>query len=340
MKKIELTVAERIVITEKAMEFFKNYQENHSQQTTPTPVDIVVNIVNNVDVIGKSVVVVANFDVFIYMQYLNQKFDLGITDLQLVTDVKLNFTSDKIIYVDSFKEIKLNKKFDVAILNPPYVNGNNTILGYQVFKQIQKHVATGAVILPKQLIDRYNTNNQFNIHKTLDAQNYFINIPNMNIRTFFWNKSIECSYKINELPLPEFSLLSINTPGSRKPILKTQLNNLTPGDYVYHQSHTNVITFNDNTLFEIAQPFNINTYRVFHSDRSEPGKLGKLKIAKPGEYINHFFSCFSVQSENDAVRLIEYLNSELVTEIITKVKPARKLSKSVVKYIPMPDFLK
>jgi hypothetical protein len=349
MKKIELTVAERIVITEKGLEFFNKYQKLHSQQNTATPVDVVVDIVNNLDVTGKSVAVVANFDVFIYMQYLNQKFDLGITDLKLITDVKLNFTSDKIIYVDSFKEIKLNKKFDVAILNPPYTDGKNTQLGMQITKLINKYADSLAVILPYNQAKSLSKNNPGHLFST-DVTKSF----NVDLAAGIFVSYYDCTSNIIN------TLDDISNTFTKYP----KQNNL--ASLMYSQCNRSQICIDD----EIINPVTIqltatqqitissNEYeRLRHLELGAGkwkvmlslvgGKVGKgistlpkIVIGTPDTKALGNIIVFPVNTEKQAELLSAYLKSDIVTNIISFVKTSSFNKKEIFEYIPMPDFLK
>lgn len=351
MKKIVLTPAEKIEITKKATEFFSSLQQHHSQQDTQTSIDVVTGIINNIDVTGKSVVIVANFDIFMYVQYLNQKFGLGITELKLVTDVKLNFHSDSIIYVESLKEIELNKKFDVGILNPPY-SKDDELLYPVFFAKMLECCDVVSIIMPNNLesnqirLKKHNTLVKRHLITETDVTEYF-NVGIKSIHNVIASKSqLNTVIKTNKLSsyvpiLPDRARLNARrglNPFFNKTIQSDNIDvemisSVYRGDVLQHKT----FAVSDSALrrvkaFQITSP-----WIVLVNENPSNGLFNA--VALPYDNQKWFSGVFALEaeSEQDALELKAWLQSDTIrNEVNTLLQMNNSYSFSGVMFSMLP----
>ena len=360
MKKIVLTAVQKLVLNEKMQAQVTKWQTFHSQQTNQTPIDVVIDILNEVDTDNKSVVVVANVDVFSVLTSFTNLGLINPKSLTLVTDVKALRDKVNVIYTESFKEIKLEKTFDVAILNPPYSEGQNKQLGYQIFSKIIDNVTTScALILPLGQMSNKSIEkiNSYGLYKRSEKQEKAFKIKMHSVHTFFFNKAIKLD--INETskllayserrwaknPISKIQHKGAKSTQRQTKVELLSLLNAKNGVIAELPSNATRVWLSGSTagyVFNrdiISKTSNENTWRVVVAQATSLRKIGKLSIAKPGDLIwsaQHWV----MNSEADCVKFIDYLYTKEVVDIIADVKVTIENSKKFFNYIETPDFLK
>lgn len=351
MKKIELTTAERIVLTEKMQDQFTKWQKFHSQQTTQTSIDVITDIINNLNVTGKSLAVISNIDIFVCIQYLDMKYNLGIAELTFVTDVKALRDKPNVIYVESFKEINLNKKFDVAILNPPYDMGLNKRYGRQVAFQLIPYVNEMVTILPYSHISTMGTKSLANYGLTTmsrDISNLF-KIKLTNVRYFYFNKANINQLNVNDVirthahTMPDIGLdVIFRNGGGHETFMKSDdliKTFKSTGKVKLFTSGTQSGYISDDVIINHYRDSDTDKYRVVVS-RKTGWNIGTLDIAMPGDIVSTFARYFVCDSIEQALKLKEYMESDDVVNRFKSIITSSSNSKKFFKYIPLPDFLK
>jgi hypothetical protein len=335
-----------------------------------TPISVLPEIIANIELDGKDVVTV-NLDVFLSLREFKDRYKwINPKSLTLVTDVEELIGKPDVIYVKTFKEIKLNKHFDVAILNPPYTLRNKNLnttggdkhLGKRIATSMLEYVNIAAVILPQHNFDNLKISNSMGLYSSKSSKDYFGVRSSEGIRIFFFDKTRKVTIEETESALDYFDIKVPNMNLSSKILrgfdfetlfgkttrndieikLNTKRNNIieTPIGAIRVYLSAGTVGYTYDTSLSNTDPY-INTYRVFCSDNGpNGGELAKFGIALPGESVSSHNRMFVVDTLDNAQKFKQYLESPNVTNIIAVVKQSTRFTNTIAKYIPIPDFLK
>jgi hypothetical protein len=364
MKKIELSEVEKLVLNEKMIAVVNKWQKFHSQQTTQTPVEIVADILNEIDVDNKTVVVVANVDVFSVLTSFSNLGKINPKSLTLVTDVKALNGKPNVIYVESLKEINLNKKFDVAILNPPYSAGKNKQLGWQIFKQIDANYR--ALIVSTINVKKQKSNNlqKLGLYKSYPVSKYFnVQLSSISLYLFDNTKNVDISVidqlkRTTSRTAPSASILSLFRTGMRKingwKCIDGKISDILP----YANTSVGVINMAPSTEYRtvwfshttagyvrlediVNDDLGHGKWRVVQGNNGNPGKFGNSIIVGPDDIVTTRCRQWVVNTENDALLLQRYLSDDInVSNTLLEVKDTMAMSNYPMSMIELPNFLK
>jgi hypothetical protein len=359
MKKIELSEGTKKGLSKVGMTIFEKWQKYHSKQNTMTPVDVIVNILNNTDIDDKDVVVVSNCDVFkmietlVTLQYVFPK------SLTLVTDVKALAGKPYVIYVESFKEIDLKKRFDVGILNPPYVHGKASQIGYKIVNQVYQCTDRVVAILPNnQLLKLAEMTTGF--QAAVDCAHHFkcyASIKNgLSYGVFDKFESTKSFDSILGHTLPKYDNSLFNVIKKSHPIVPARIKVIeTPNGEINAIKSTTGMYSVDLTHNYVNDPY-LHTYRVAvnmlgghpltrrkqitQNKKVTTSSTGKAVIVKPGTAIIGDMRFIVCSDETQAAKVAEYIMSPVVQDIMAFSKMQQINAEKYFEYVPLPDFLK
>jgi hypothetical protein len=94
---------------------------------------------------------------------------------------------------------------------------------------------------------------------------------------------------------------------------------------------------NDEDLINRINDDTSNFWRVVFNSTESTGKLGKLIIAEPGTHLSGSVNCLKLDSEENALVMKNYLESDEIIKLVANVKTVNASnSKKYLQYIPMP----
>ena len=249
-------------------------------------------------------------------------------------------------------------EFDVVVGNPPY-NGEDTsrmttshrgqgenLAKKFALKSIELSNRYIFFIMPyghrtysSHLAERYKSNGLYRIDS---CEEYFKDVAT-NPCVFYFDKTkevseVEDNYYTHDIEVPSENIGCIfrNQPGT--------LNRI---DYEHTLSDegkykvvvtTGVVKYTDDE--NLVRRMKDNTrgkWRVVFNCTTSVGHFGKIIIAEPEAVLSKSVHCLLLNSEEEALEMKKYLESEKATNILKKVKTVNACnSKKFLQYIPMP----
>ena len=273
---------------------------------------------------------------------------------------ELTATNVKILKKIGFKNIEkrdflnteTDMKFDVVIGNPPF-NDETTVQGNQrrktkaiyvdfireALRLATKHVL---MIAPSRgwIVGTHRNKNMLEF--TSDGLRSIYNVDkhfNIKIKDvcYFW---FDKNYQPNILEydetkpkhdIPDNNLSKyFDTATSEKRGVLESMESDT--GHVVHLTTAKSILVADSTV--VKDTVNYKKWRVIFNMNGSKTSIGKVMVAKPGEYTSYSVSSLSFDTEEQAIRIAEYLESDRVKEIMRDSKISATNTKYHFSFIP------
>lgn len=274
-------------------------------------------------------------------------------------ELNLNIPSENISNHDFFSH-DFNK-VNVILINPPYSTfdttrsssnhkgqGNNlakkcTLLSLSIADTFVTSVIPYGERTYSQVVK--NTYIENGLYKIIPCLDLFKSISS-NPCAFFMDKSnvsnvVDDQYSHHQYEIPKNNIGSIMKiqPGCLdrnefEHMLEDsgQFKVIVTSNIIKHTNDTDLINkLNDRTL---------GSWRVVINCTTQKYKIGKILVTDPSTSLSSSVNCFMVDSEEDAIYLKNYLESEFVSKIINDVKIVNASnSKKFFQFIPLPEKL-
>lgn len=341
-----LTQETKKAISNKAIEAHTN-NVNQPQ----TPIDVVLDIINNIDLIDKDIVTI-NPDIYVMLLHMKTMNIITYRSVTLVTESESLRNTPNVIYVESFKETKLNKKFNVAILNSPYVSDKGKQIGWDISSRIYSHCDVMAAVLPMTQLQSAMSkkkNNITGLYKFTSCTDAF-GVEAGNINVFYFDRNVTGNIPLHTETIKERNIASLirmtrgvwndipRDKNERYAFLSTsQQQIVTPGA----NQRRVILTPSTHGVIDMSHAIGahaITTYAVAIPALANVARNPVYCICNPGDVVACKY--FEVSTKENALKLKEYLDSAEVNGILKNIRNNKDITKWLFEYVALPDFLK
>lgn len=273
----------------------------------------------------------------------------------------LNIPAENITNYDLLtKDFTNMEKFNVIITNPPF-NANDTI------RDGSNHRGQGANLSKQCTQIALNISDTFvvtlmpygektysrkakqeytkqGLYEVGSCEEYFSNVSSNPSAFYFYR--LETVTEVNDMvynhsySIPDNSIASIMRvqPGALDRVeFESEL--LDAGDFKVVVTTGKICYTNDVELLSRLNDSTADSWRVVFNSTAAVGKLGKIIIAEPGTHLSGSVNCLKLDSEENAVIMKNYLESDDIVNLITIVKSINASnSKKYLQYIEIPEL--
>lgn len=317
----------------------------HGSHDIFTPRPLVESILNNIDLTGP-ILVLFNIEFVISLVHTYKVSPEMIT---LYSDHNNKEKIAKSLGCKVVKDIKNNMKFRVAIINPPYTNGQ-VMLYAKFFEKTLELCNTLACVMP---LDLESGHNKLKFHNArVKKHSYYVseNVSNYfkvaydNIHYVLASKTTENAITDRVDPLDQMPLLY-----PERPRLRTIKGN---GDIAMGKEDPNGIEVifkvhkNDQVLYKKVSPKKVAKsrkkskapYLVVVNHTPSLGKFNCAILPNTGMTWSMWTFAFECQSQEEATALKEWIKSDVIVAEVKKMLTARNnqhtISKAMIERLP------
>ena len=348
---------EHMHIADKLREVHATYQENNSIQNVHTPKTLADDIINRIGLDqfeGKDVLVIANYDVVKLLAWMKgHKKSINFKSLTFLTDIDPNLLPQKDRDLSMYNTVvadlsspdtidMMGKKYDIVIGNPPYNDDSTTgndgsrrgFAGglFVKFIDMSVHWANKggwvSIVAPSRrfLAGKFRESNLCKYMKkglmSITSADSFFDIDIDGICVYMFKAGVpqialtdDCLKPTYDTPRENLSKYHHRSKSAPRRVIN-ELEKSDTGSVVYCTTSV-IVRVTDPSRVEDRHA---DSWRVIYNANGATDSIGKVLVAKPGEYVSGSVNYMVVNSAEEANLICETLNSERTKEIQSSVR--------------------